>query len=75
MTGMSIYEVQGEGSLQIDSSHAFLSVTSFLCVFMRRNDKLKSKAHIEFSVITGSFPQSAKAVFSPCYSRLTKVLR
>ena len=37
-------------SLQIDSQHTLLD-TSFLCVFMRRNDKHDSKADTQFHVI------------------------
>ena len=50
-----VYEVPEGSFLQIDSKHTFLE-TSFLCVFMRRNDKLKSKAHVEFSVIYNYIP-------------------
>ena len=45
-----VYLLQGVLPTNWQLAHIF-SDTSFLYVFMRKNDKLESKAHIELSVI------------------------
>ena len=44
VTGMSM-KYKG-ASLQLDTKKTFLSDTLFLCVFMRRNDKLNIRARL-----------------------------